>query len=287
MVMSVANTSFRTFYTMRHAAFLCCLLLLTGCMSPLQRLKSINPQANDFRSSLASEYLAYGESESEQSRLSSGEYYAAKGMRALNGQPVEPEKPDATLPAPSRAMLAEARHHLMALLNEDMKRVAPQKLAHAQVSFDCWQHQLALGLSGDNAPCAAEFDSTMADLQDISDDFKFGRETAHVVSFARGSAEVDATGQAAVKQVADLLAGKTRYRVTLQMYVGVKQAQRTLSEARIAVVRKLLIAAGVDAKSIHIRKYGNLRRVVLSRDKIPANTKVVTITVKTHHELRE
>jgi outer membrane protein OmpA-like peptidoglycan-associated protein len=261
---------------MRYAAALLCLAALTGCVSPLQKLREINPSADDFASSLASEYRAYSDSEAEQGRLMTAEYYADKGLRALKGKVVEPEVPPA-----GQDELVAARTQLMALWTDDMKRVAPQKLARAQLLYDCWQHEQARRISEELAPCADEFKASMAELQDVSDHLMYGQEKARVIDFPPHSVTLSDEAQATIREMAGHLAGRRHYTVELEAYIGIKASQRKLSETRLDVVRRALIREGVRADRIRIRKQANAKAVILGPDALAINTKKVRITIKT------
>lgn len=272
---------------MRRYALISCLFLLTGCNS-LQQLKDAKPSSDDFPSSLAAEYLAYADSESEQTRRFAAEYYAAKGVRALHGEEVLPESPDTSLSQRDQDELAAARNQLTAFLTQDMKDVAPQKLARAQLLFDCWQDQLSKNLKEELAPCAEEFKSTITELQDISDSLIYGKETSYAVSFAPKTTSLDDEGKAVIKQVATSVSSKNNYTVELRAYLGRGAAQRKLGERRLAEVRRALVKAGVPSRHIHLRKHGSAKAVILSGDKEPAlTTKKVQITLKTHPRREE
>src|SRR5438045_3746843 len=103
---------------MRRAVLLLSLLALAGCSS-LHRLKQMNPSADDFNSALASEYLAYAESESEQGRHNFAERYAGKGLRAAEGKPVLPDEINKSLQPEDQEMLRPARDKLLTFLTDD------------------------------------------------------------------------------------------------------------------------------------------------------------------------
>src|SRR5271170_6806366 len=98
---------------MRRAVFIGCILLLSGCASPLAKLRELNPQTDDFAGSLASEYLAYADSEAEQGRKLVAEHYAGKGLKAMKGEAVDPEPIDASLAPYDQEQLTAARAQLM------------------------------------------------------------------------------------------------------------------------------------------------------------------------------
>ena len=261
------------------------LVALSGCANHVKQLRDLNPAANDFPSSLASEYQDYASSEYEQGRLFSAEHFAGKGLKALKGEQVEPEQVDGSLPEADRNVLSESRTQLVKFRNEDMERVSPQKLAHAQLLFDCWQNELRKRLNQAKAPCAEEFHSTMAELQEVSDAIVFDKEASHSVLFSRKSTNLDKQGMAVIKSVAERVAGLPHYRVMLLAYTGRAAHQRHMTEERIAKVRRALVKAGVSEKHIAVKKEGGAKAVLISSDHggdhIEKNTKKITIIVKT------
>jgi outer membrane protein OmpA-like peptidoglycan-associated protein len=267
---------------MRHLALVFSALLLTGCTMGVHKLHDLNPSANDFNSALASEYSAYADSESEQHRYFAAEHYADKGLKALKGETVEPETPDSSLAPEQQQELAEARATIMKLMTPQIKEVAPQQLARSQLLFDCWQHQLSKDLNQVQAPCGEEFKSSLAELQEASDPLVYGKESTQQIAFAFKSTRLDSAGAAALHDIAAGLQGKTRYTVELNAYIGKLAWQRKLSESRITVVRRALVKDGIPENHIRVRKQGSAKAVILSRDTVALNTKVVTVTVKTH-----
>jgi hypothetical protein len=263
---------------MRRLAVIACLFLLAGCQSPLSQLHSADPQANDFASSLAAEYMAYGDSEAEQGRDKSAQYFAAKGVKALEGETVDPELPAATLPKPVRDNLIAARGALIAVLTDDIKRVAPQKSARAQQLFDCWQHQENRNASEkiieEIAPCADEFHSTLTELQGVAESFVQGKETVHTVNFASGSTALDEDARAAIKEITGDVACLTDYKIGLQGYPKARKATRALVAKRIAAIRKEFIRRGVPASRIKLKKANDSKVVHLSSDMVKGSNQV-------------
>ena len=263
------------------------LALLSACATQVKELDKLNPTANDFPSALASEYHDYADSEYEQGRNSIADHFAGKGLQSLKGQTVEPENIDTSLPEAERKILSDARTQLVKFLNDDMKRVAPQKVARAQLLLDCWQNEMLRNLNQVKAPCQEEFHSTIAELQEISDALVYGKESNHVIVFTHKSTKLDEQGMAAIKEVAQRVEGLPHYRVELLAYVGHRLHQRHLTEKRLNTVRLALIKAGVGDKHIKIKKEGGAKAVILSRDKIAMDTKKITILVKTHDKMGE
>lgn len=273
---------------MRHVGLLLSLLFLTGCVGNLHQLKERNPEANDFNSALASEYMAFADSESEQGHVMTANYYAGKGLDALNGHKVEPETVSSSLSEKSQGDLTAARTQLVALLTDDMKKVSPQKLARAQLLFDCWQHQVAANANQDLAPCAAEYSSSIGELQDVSDLLFSGKENTYTIEFPHKSTRLSDENKATIKEIAEHLKSGGKYSIQLKAYTGILAWQRKLSEARINVVHRELVRDGVQNGSIHVKKHkGSSKAVILSRDTQERNTKKVIIKIQMHNQVKE
>lgn len=261
-------------------------MTLAGCMS-LTKLRDLNPQANDFSSSLAAEYLAYANSESEQGHMIVAEHYARKGIKAANHENVAPDRLDTSLPQAERDQVASARGVLLHLLTSDMKSVAPQKLARAQLLFDCWQHQLSKHVSEDVAeniaPCADEFQSDVSELQTVADSFIHGSGTTHILQFAPGSAAIDADGRKVIDEVAAQLAENADYTVVVESFGGHKQ--HALARSRMNAVKAALVKVGVAANHIKI-KQSSSKAVVLSSDGSEQHRDRVDITIQPYGQVR-
>ena len=183
--------------------------------------------------------------------------------------------------------LSDGRATLVKLLNDDVKRVAPQKLARTQLLYECWQNELIKNINQEKAPCADEFRSTIAELQEVSDAIVYGKETSHVIVFEPKKTDIDEEGLKTIKAIAQRVEGLPHYRVMVLAYTGNGIKQRHLTGKRVGNVRKALIAAGISEKHIRVKKSGGAKAVILSRDNIAADGKKITILVKTHDTTKE
>lgn len=267
------------------------LLLLAGCASNLQQLQEIAPKANNFSSSLAAEYLAYSESEIEQGHKSSADYFAAKGVRAAKGETVEPEAVNASsgINEVNLAKLSAARAALMDLLSLDVKKVAPQKAARAQLLFDCWDEQESRKLSLEKVSCARDFALAYNELRSVADDLIYGADSKNTVEFPADSAKLDEDELNTIAQIASHMAGSRDYALELVPHFdisNVKDHRSRLVRKRLAAVRSALIKAGVpserifDVKSDIISVPGHTVR--LSSDTKDSNEIDINIT-SVHH----
>lgn len=265
---------------MRRLALIAALLSLTGCASNLDRLRDADPQANDFPSALAAEYLAFANSEAELGHHQSADYFAQKGLRAHKGEVVLPEAVDPNLPVVRQKELESARKQLMTMETDDVKRVSPQKLARAQLLFDCWQQQLNKGVNPEVAealaPCADEFKSSMNELQPVANSFIYGAETTQYVQFATNSTELNQESLDVLQKIADRVNTGKKYTLTLTGIADHKH--HILLQRRLRTVKETLVAKGVNAKNIRFKEPGS-KAVLLSNDKVAANNDQITITI--------
>lgn len=264
---------------MRSYILLFSLFLLSGCaFGHLERLQLLNPEAHDFQSALAAEYLAYADAESEQGRSLSAEYFADKGLDAWMGRTVPLEPVEDFLPKAAQSRLAAARDMLEILLTDDIKRVVPQQAARAQLLFDCWAKQE--GQRKKDAPaCAEELQPALTELQTVATSFSLGSETVHTVMFSSGKSALSKQAQTVIQGVAKQVSGKTAYVIVLEGYTGSNSAKR-LFEARAAGLRKALSARGIMDDSIRIKNAVSAQAVYLSCDETVRDKNAVRVTVQ-------
>jgi hypothetical protein len=224
-------------------------ILLAGCTSNLEKLKEIKPQASDFHSSLAAEYLAYSESEIEQGRNSSADYYAAKGVRASNGEEVEPDQVNPY--SADVKKLASARYGLTNLLSEDVKNVEPQKAARTQLLFDCWNGQENDAQSVIKNSCASEFITSYKEVSMVADALEFGEASANTIEFVPGSAELDADEIDKINKIVKQLKGKKDYQIKLVPNMEIRDIKsKYLADSRVKNIRGQFVKAHIPRKKI-------------------------------------
>ncbi len=118
------------------------LMALPACTSHYQALTQNAPEVHDFNSALASEYLAFAESEAEQHYWAHAEHFAQKGEAALKSEDVSLETPERwSVREPDATLMMEVKNRLLPLLGEDARHIVPQKAARAQLLYDCWAVQ--------------------------------------------------------------------------------------------------------------------------------------------------
>lgn len=248
---------------MRFFCTLAALVLLSGCSGSLVRLSLEAPDANDYNSSLAAEYLAYAQSELEQGHLITAEYFADKGMAALEGKSVPPELPAIKDAESLQNELMKAREGLLSLQTDDIKRVAPQKVARAQLLFDCWSHQKSLA-AAELAPCQDEFRSTLTEVQMIADSFIYGQETVHVLRFAAKKASPGEASRKVISEISERAACIVNY--VIEIHLPHDRKTLALSKKRANAVRELFIARKILPERVKIQSQNDGKAVHLSSD---------------------
>ena len=266
------------------------LFLLMGCTASLQELRTIAPVAGDFSSSLAAEYLAYSESEAEQGRNFSAEYFAAKGVNAAGGEVVELDRVKKN--SRNYDSLLTARTALSDILSEDVKRVSPQKAARAQMLFDCWNEQENKKLSIERVSCADEFTVVYDELQTVADDLIHGAYSKNVIEFYTGSADLDAEAKYVVAKISKHLSESDNYVLELDAHRNVKDTKSgrgLLTYNRLVAVRAALMKEGVPPTKIFFAKPYSPRsdRVVyLSNEEMVENSNNLDIIVTSSRHLQ-
>lgn len=253
------------------------LLLLSACSGSLIRLSMQDPQANDYSSSLAAEYLAYAQSEAEQGHFLAAEYFAGKGQRALKGEKVEPEMPAASLAPVLRDELTKARGDLALLQTEDIKRVAPQKAARAQLLYDCWGRQKS-ELAMQQAPCGDEFRSTLTEIQMIADSFTYGNESSHLIRFAAKSSRLEDEAKIALDEIIDKLGPAANYKIDIHARTNGKK--NSLAIKRAQAIRNYFLAKTIADTHIKIIVENESKAVHLSSDEDLPDANTIQLIVR-------
>ncbi len=257
---------------MRPLVIIPLILLLGGCtFGSVSELKKLNPQANDFASALAAEYLAYAESEQEQGHGLSAGHFAGKGLAAAKGKDVAPES------AGGDAALVSARATLVALLTDDAKRVLPQPAARAQLLYDCWASQLSR--DGAVPACAEEFQATLPELQKVVTSLVLGKEKTQMLSFAPKSSKLGDEAMDALGDIGEYVKNLNNYTVVLEGRGGSASSRRLL-ERRASAVRNVLAGLGVEAKRVQLAGGKHSKEVYLSCSDSITDPNAMRVTVR-------
>jgi OOP family OmpA-OmpF porin len=264
---------------MRNILLILLLLPLAGCaFGSFEQLKLLDPQADDFESSLAAEYLAFAKSESEQGRALSAEYFADKGMAAWRGDEVPPENVDAATPKPLKYELLATRELLMALLIDDVVAVAAQPAARAQLLFDCWVKQAGARAKGSRL-CVEELQSELAKLEDVAVSLNYVSEEIKSLPFAQGSHTLNKNSLALIGKITSSLHKDTPY--ILELDGDTSNAHRArLFKARVAEIHKAFRQRGISDAHIRLHESVSEKTVYLSNDSTMKDSNIVTVTVR-------
>jgi len=115
------------------------LLLLAGCASDIQAIKTAPGGPTPFSQALTDEYRTYVAKETGNYDWHYAHYFADKGLQASQGQTVLPEDPAKwDVSDKAKAQLLAARQELIAALDGGARQAKPKEAARAQARFDCW-----------------------------------------------------------------------------------------------------------------------------------------------------
>ena len=149
------------------------LMTLAACGSigvdgDIEMMRGTETKGSAFTGALAEEYrdITLFESDEMYDWRDAGRF-ARKGLRAADGQVVEPERiGDWDLPADGVDELTLARAQLVALLDNSARSKAPEAAARAQGRFDCWIEQKEENHQPKHiAACREAFWQAMVDIE--------------------------------------------------------------------------------------------------------------------------
>ncbi len=161
---------------MRHIRILgtfTALLVLSGCAGfsvgyDIENMRAAEAKGDAFTRKLTEEYrqITVFEADEMYDWVDAG-YFARKGLRAADGEVVDPEPIDArNLPADHVGELTSARADLVGLLDANARTRVPDLAGHAQGRFDCWIEQQEENFQPDHiAACRKQFYDALAALK--------------------------------------------------------------------------------------------------------------------------
>ncbi len=259
-----------------------------GCTSSLQELRTLSPVASDFYGSLSAEYLAYSESEAEQGNDSSSEHFASKGIEAIKSKKVEPDSINTGSIGYDR--LSNARLALVEVLNNDVKRVAPQKAARAQMLFDCWNEQENNKISTIKASCSEEFVQVYDELQMVAANIAYGAISKNTIEFYENGTELDADAKYIIARLIAHLSKYKNYALELDTHINLKSKKDnnvTIAKKRLVNIKNALVKSGIPKEKIFYSKPKTQsvsgKAVYLSSDRIIQNNNIDIIITSSHH----
>jgi OOP family OmpA-OmpF porin len=271
-------------------------MALLGACTNLQTLQSTPPGAGgtEFTRALAQQYRTYAASKwNARGDFWTSEWFAAKALRVNAGEALPPEELGTWGPwAEVANELAEARARLVRALDGNARTRFPADAAIAQRAFDCWLANASTVTAGGTpwspyAPsgyfrqmtgqaaepvqthlksCKDEFFEALARIEGpapVAGDF--------TIYFATGRWEIDARGQATIREAVAAIRARRATNVVVQGYadtVGRPGPNQILSERRANEVRRVLLAEGVQA-NISTQGFGETQLAVPTPDNTP------------------
>lgn len=258
------------------------LIALSGCAGyNIDKFNnaSMKGKGSSFNTALAKEYKSFVNSEARQYDWNDADHFAQKGLRALNGENVQPENPSVwNLPGYNRNEIENYYQRLSYILNNGAKKSHPESSAKAMAKYDCWVEQQEEDWQPkDIAACRGDFLKAFADLERAEPKLaaaakknaaakpsmmaKKGEAIApagNEIYFGLNSATVDAAGRKAAQRIAQSAGKKAKIVVYGHADTsGSSKYNMALSQGRALAVQHLLVAAGIPAKNIRIVAKGD------------------------------
>jgi OmpA-OmpF porin, OOP family len=250
------------------------MLLLAGCTSNIQAIKTAPATGSPFTQGLAAGYRDYTDTEVSFYNWPNADYFARKGLRAAAGEAVPPEQlADWDIPADRQAELAAARQRLAGDLDGGARDAKPQLAAKAQVSFDCWveEQDIALGrwVDGHDDLHQARMDACKNALMTALDEIEKKQTSSaqpsvvspanYTVYFDFDKSTITPAGQGVIDHV--LAEAKSMNAQSLSVtghtdLAGTADYNMALSLRRADVVRSALVTGGVPADLITVAGRG-------------------------------
>lgn len=234
----------------------------------LDAVRTMEAQGAPFTQGLRVGYLDYGESIAGLMLTGDRGHFLRKAMASAKGLNVQPDMPSLwpTLASASVPEFDAARARLLAALDAGGRRTAPADAAKAQVAFDCWMRETAVGNTDDAAKCKAEFEQAIASVERSLGP---AAPSQHLAFFAWDSVYISPVARTIIEQAAaDYKAGRV-----VQLNIaghtdrsGSAAYNQGLSVRRAQAVAKLLGELGVPASALTVQGFGETRPAVPTAD---------------------
>ncbi len=265
---------------------LACLLALSACAgTSVDSFKSADVKGSTFTTALVKEYKSFVASESAQYDWQDADHFAAKGLRALDGQDVDPENPkDWNIPQSASHDIQNYYNRLSYMLNNGAKKSQPASAAKAMAKFDCWVEQQEENWQPkDISSCKGEFLSAFATLEKQLPQLaakakKEGgkvqtasaptpRSSQDTIYFDFNSAALSSDDREAIRSMAKSSGKNAKLTVFGHADTsGSYEYNKNLSYRRAMAVREALITAGISAKNITVKALGESNLAVQTGD---------------------
>ncbi len=278
------------------------LMTLGACAgTDIEMMRSIETKGTAFTRALAEEYREITLFEKDEMYdWSDAGRFARKGLRAANGEVVEPEQiGDWNLPSDGVDELTRARAQLVALLDKTARDKAPETAAHAQGRFDCWIEQKEENHQPEHiAACRDAFYAALGDVKvamappppppapaPAPQPPAVEAPEPLVLHFAFDSDELTSDSMMAVERTLEMIPkmGATSVSVTGHAdRAGPAEYNMALSLRRANAVGEVLVAKGVSADGISVAGRGEEELAVATDDDVPepANRRVEIILLR-------
>ena len=267
------------------------LTMLAGCMGyDIEAMRGAEGTGSAFTRALTEEYRQITLFEADQMfDWRDAGYFARKGLRAADGEVVEPERlEDWHLPADKIDEMSSARARLVSLLDANARQQAPAEAARAQGRFDCWVEQQEENHQPDHiAACRDEFYAALAALEEAMKPepapvVPAAQPEPFVVFFAFDSALLTSEGESVIDSAVTAAqdAGMSEFSITGHAdRSGSEDYNTRLSLSRANAVRDALAARGIAPANISVAGRGESEPAVPTADGVAeqANRRVVII----------
>ncbi len=270
--------------------------LLSACVGQdIEQVRQAEGSGDSFTRSLTEEYKDFTVFEADEMYdWADAGHFARKGLRAANGEVVEPEPiSEWSLPDEHVGELTSARSRLVSALGPG-RESAPETAARAQGRFDCWIEQQEENHQPDHiAACRDEFFSALAMLEKANEPPEPEPETAiqqaamtapetFIVYFDFDSSAIDSAGQSVINNALAKAQqmGSSEFSVTGHAdRAGAEDYNLALSLKRANAVRSALVGGGASEGAIGVAGRGEGELAVPTADGVrePGNRRVEII----------
>ena len=277
------------------AAFLSLFLLAAcggGSSESLSQLRSAAPATDPYQAALVDGYQQLGDQKGAQGDWGMATYFADKGLRASNGEEVEPETLDNWQVSEEAAgTLTAARESLITAIDAN-KSTQPALTANAVIAYDRWVDAVSSNPSPEQVDARAKAYSTaferLGQVQaaqpgthaPISEPgVKQNSKAATILYFPFDRDALGITAKAAIFKVTNQIKKAANANVTINGHAdkaGTEAYNLDLSQRRAKFVEKALRASGVPEKQLHYFAFGESDPAVPTEDGVrePKNRRV-------------
>jgi OOP family OmpA-OmpF porin len=240
------------------------LVLLAGCASNIQAVKSAQGTGSPFTQALTEEYKAFTAEEASEYDWPNANYFAKKGLASAHGDNVLPEDlANWDIPADKQSEMAAGRQRLLTDLDGGARDAKPQDAARAQARFDCWVEEQDENHEDDKiAACKNDFLAALDAIEKkpaAAAPAPAQAPANYTVYFDWDKSFINAAGQQVINQVLDDAKAHNPSSISVVGHTdltGPEDYNMALSLRRADSVRTALISGGVPADKITVAGRG-------------------------------